>query len=106
MHAAKALAKSWRSTLGDTGVAIEASQGGRATAFGGRFLRVETMRFPMVIAFRAENRRAVCPESQCEPRAYAILWSERRWPMRAYVTAVGLMLGLVAVWAALVSFVA
>jgi len=39
--------------------------------------------------------------------AVAILFeAKRRGPMRAYVTAAGMALGLVAVWAALVPFVA
>jgi hypothetical protein len=70
------------------------------------FATLRCLRWKIPHHFAAENRCALWPDSQREPRAHAILRSERRWPMRAYVTAVGLMLGLVAVWAALVSFVA
>jgi hypothetical protein len=45
--------------------------------------------------------------SQRHLLAVAILVeAKRRGPMRAYVTAAGMALGLVAVWAALVPFVA
>jgi hypothetical protein len=49
--------------------------------------------------------RKLLLKSQHQPRACVIL-AERRGPMRAYVTAAGMALGLVAVWVVLVPFVA
>jgi hypothetical protein len=53
------------------------------------------------------NSVILYPNSQRHLRAVAILVeARRRGPMRAYVTAAGMALGLVGVWAALVPFVA
>ena len=54
-----------------------------------------------------QNSAGLFPRSQRHARAVAILVeARRRRPMRAYVTAAGMALGLVGVWAALVPFVA
>jgi hypothetical protein len=56
---------------------------------------------------RRPNSARLYPNSQRHLRAVAILVeARRRGPMRAYVTAAGMALGLVGVWAALVPFVA
>jgi hypothetical protein len=59
---------------------------------------------------KSQQRRILVrlfPSSQRHTRAVAILVeARRRGPMRAYVTAAGMALGLVGVWAALVPFVA
>jgi hypothetical protein len=55
------------------------------------------------------NPRELSPTSQLHVGGVAILETpDRGWrePMRAYLTVIGLALGLVAVWAALVPFVA
>jgi hypothetical protein len=55
----------------------------------------------------AEIQVRLYPNSQRHLRAVAILVeARRRRPMRAYLTAAGMALGLVGVWAALVPFVA
>jgi hypothetical protein len=55
----------------------------------------------------SENSIGSCSSSHSTSRAHASSWpSERRGPMRAYVTAAGMALGLVAVWAVLVPLVA
>ena len=55
----------------------------------------------------SENSTGAEPKSQHQPRAGVILGRvRRRGPMRAYVTAAGMALGLVAVWAVLVPLVA
>jgi len=54
-----------------------------------------------------QNSASLFTRSQRHLLAVAILVeAKRRGPMRAYVTAAGMALGLVAVWAALVPFVA
>ena len=56
---------------------------------------------------RRRNSARLYPNSQRHTHAVAILVeARRRRPMRAYVTAAGMALGLVGVWAALVPFVA
>jgi hypothetical protein len=53
-----------------------------------------------------QNSASLFPRSQRYGHAVAILVeARRRRPMRAYVTAAGMALGLVGVWAALVPFV-
>jgi hypothetical protein len=55
----------------------------------------------------SQNANRLSPRSQRHDRMVAILArSKRRGPMRAYMTAGGIALGLVAVWAALVPIVA
>jgi hypothetical protein len=54
-----------------------------------------------------EKRASLFPRSQRHAHAVAILVeAKRRRSMRAYLTAAGMALGLVGVWAALVPFVA
>ena len=54
-----------------------------------------------------QNSVGLFPKSQRHTHAAAILVeARRRRPMRAYVTAAGIALGLVGMWAALVPFVA
>jgi hypothetical protein len=54
-----------------------------------------------------QNSASLFRRSQRHLRAVAILVeARRRRPMRAYLTAAGMALGLVGVWAALVPFVA
>jgi hypothetical protein len=54
-----------------------------------------------------QNSASLFRRSQRHLRSVAILVeARRRGPMRAYVTAAGMALGLVGVWAALVPFVA
>ena len=54
-----------------------------------------------------QNSAGLFPRSQRHTHAVAILVeARRRRPMRAYVMAAGIALGLVGMWAALVPFVA
>jgi hypothetical protein len=62
---------------------------------------------PNVGTTAALKSRQLYPNSQRHLRAVdSLVEARRRGPMRAYVTAAGMALGLVGVWAALVPFVA